>query len=522
MSNCTMSRNKTMRLIAIGVMSLFFPLVVLAQSYTFGPNSRVSDDPPGLSFHSTYSPGQHLIAARGDTVYLVWRDDRGGDSHVYFARSNNRGRGFLPNIRVDSIPGCAGILPSLAVDDNGGIHVCYLNYNTSDHAFVYYARSTNGGQSFLPPVRACDSTLEHEYGRPSIAVSRSGRDVHVVRSQLSHGPVTPTQIYLARSIDGGATFVSPDARVSSDTAIDMQDPCIALFRDSIVLVAWTGQFYAPYPDIRFARSTDGGVTFSTNVLLIDTVNDRHAHDFSTIGVDGIGRVYVVWSGTGNGLGMSISQDTGRTIGHGQEMPVGYWGGYPSLHVSLDGRLYLAWYTWTGGYYYNDVRFAFSPDGGATFLSPVNPSDGPDSTDEVSPTVTANHDGDVFMAWEDDRHHPTGFNHDVYFASGVMSGIEERPSAMAAQFDCTVMPNPTNGMTRITYSLPEANVTRVVVYDVAGKSVEMLHDEFDQPGAHSLSWNARDRSGSMLPAGVYLVRIAVKTGSISRKLLLTRE
>jgi hypothetical protein len=166
-------------------MALLFPILLMAQNYVFGPNVRVNDDSPGTSFHSTYSPGQHLIACRGDTVYLVWRDDRAGYSHVYFARSNDAGQHFLPNVCVDR---AAGGCPSLALDDNGTIHVSWLNSNPNDGCFAYYAKSTDGGRSFLQPVRACDSLHTTQPASPSIAVSKSGRYVYVVRSEAWRDP----------------------------------------------------------------------------------------------------------------------------------------------------------------------------------------------------------------------------------------------------------------------------------------------------------------------------------------------
>ena len=130
-------------------MALLFPFLLLAQNYVFGPNVRVNDDPPGSSIHSTYSPGQHLIAARGDTVYLVWRDDRNLETYVYFARSNDARQHFTTTTRVDNtIPGCLGAGPSMAVDDSGGVHVSWTNVNPDNHVFILH--EVNRRRSELP------------------------------------------------------------------------------------------------------------------------------------------------------------------------------------------------------------------------------------------------------------------------------------------------------------------------------------------------------------------------------------
>ena len=148
-------------------MALLFPILLIAQNYVFRPNVRANSDPPGTSAHWTTSPGQRLIAARGDTVYCLWNGNRGGEQHIYFGRSNDGGRSFLPSVRVDNTPsGCEGSGPSLAVDDSGGIHVSWLNRNLTNAAFTYYAKSTNGGQSFQPPLRACDSLYRSQHALP--------------------------------------------------------------------------------------------------------------------------------------------------------------------------------------------------------------------------------------------------------------------------------------------------------------------------------------------------------------------
>ena len=51
------------------------PLILFAQNHQFRSSIIINDDPPGTYFHATT---QRSIACRGDTVYLVWRDDRYG------------------------------------------------------------------------------------------------------------------------------------------------------------------------------------------------------------------------------------------------------------------------------------------------------------------------------------------------------------------------------------------------------------------------------------------------------------
>jgi hypothetical protein len=511
------------RYAVLAAVVLLAPARGLAQNYVFGPNVRVNDDSPGMNFHSVYSPGQHCVAARGDTVYLVWRDDR-LDSHIYFARSNDAGQHFLSNVRVDNTPsGCAGIIPSMAVDGSGTIHVSWNNYNSADHQFAYYAKSTDGGQSFLPPVRACDSLYRSQASGPSIAVSRSGRHVYVVRYQRSNPPAfTSYQIFLSRSTDGGATFPAPDTRVSLDSTKDMLYPTVAAFGDSVVLVAWLDDDTARgIRDVFFARSLDAGASFAPLQILNDTLGGPRLSSYPSINVDSASGVYVLFSGgpNGLGLGLSVSNDTGASFSHDQDVPNSSSGQHPSLFVSPGGQLYVSWYS-------TDVSgpgewFAFSPDGGYTFLPVVTPSDVP-VTDSTSPdlgTVTANERGRVFVAWGDNRYDPWGFNDDIVFSTGVMSSVEDTSKLSDTTLRCEVMTNPAFGTAAIRYCLPARGHVSLEVYDQSGRRVRVLERGNFAAGPSERIWSGRDDAGKSVATGVYFVRLSTRFGNRSRKVML---
>jgi len=66
---------------------------------------------------------------------------------------------------------------------------------------------------------------------------------------------------------------------------------------------------------------------------------------------------------------------------------------------------------------------------------------------------------------------------------------------------SIHPNPFNPVTNITYGLPEHVNVQIIVYDLSGKQVETLINEFQSPGYHSVNWDADN-----LPSGVYLIRM----------------
>ena len=330
------------------------------------------------------------------------------------------------------------------------------------------------------------------------------------------------QILLSRSTDGGATFVTPDTRVDSDTVSEAYHPAIAAFDDDVVLVAWES-WQANRPsrtDTRFARSTDGGVSFGIEQTLNDTAGNGDWQAQPSVDADNRGRVYVMWTnGPGWELGFTITDDTGRTFRHETGIPGSYGGQYPSLWAARDGRLYVGWMIWGD---YDDVRFAYSPDGGGTFYRPVNPSDAPFGTWENSLTVTANENGAVFVAWRDYTHGTPGATNDVYFAAGAMTAISQQPTSPTAGTRLDVVGTVARGVVRFEYALPSNGAVRIEVLDLTGRRVALLHDGFRPAGTYRQSWDGHDEHGTVVRGGIYFLRLATRDDAVSRKIMLVRE
>ena len=63
------------------------------------------------------------------------------------------------------------------------------------------------------------------------------------------------------------------------------------------------------------------------------------------------------------------------------------------------------------------------------------------------------------------------------------------------------PNPFNPVTTISYNLKESSAIRLVIYDLLGREVEILHEGMKMAGYHHLTWNA-----SGYASGIYFVRL----------------
>jgi hypothetical protein len=85
------------------------------------------------------------------------------------------------------------------------------------------------------------------------------------------------------------------------------------------------------------------------------------------------------------------------------------------------------------------------------------------------------------------------------------------------------PNPFNPETKINYQIPFASRVTLKVYDVLGREVATLVDEFKQAGSYNLTFNVRHLERSReLPSGIYFYRMTNNTGfSETKKIILMK-
>ena len=78
------------------------------------------------------------------------------------------------------------------------------------------------------------------------------------------------------------------------------------------------------------------------------------------------------------------------------------------------------------------------------------------------------------------------------------------------------PNPFNPSTKITYSIPKANFITIRIYDMIGREVQLLVNEFQNRGTYTINFDAEK-----LSSGIYLYRLQAGKFSTTKKMLLVR-
>jgi Secretion system C-terminal sorting domain len=78
------------------------------------------------------------------------------------------------------------------------------------------------------------------------------------------------------------------------------------------------------------------------------------------------------------------------------------------------------------------------------------------------------------------------------------------------------PNPFNPSTKITFGLSRSGNIKLAVYDVSGRELGILLDEFRNAGEYELSFD-----GNQLPSGVYFYKLSGNDISESKKMILIK-
>jgi hypothetical protein len=125
--------------------------------------------------------------------------------------------------------------------------------------------------------------------------------------------------------------------------------------------------------------------------------------------------------------------------------------------------------------------------------------------QIGLAVTAHNDGALCTATIDN-----------FSINGVMTDTASNVDVPADFALLQNYPNPFNPATTIEFSLPSDERVEISLYNVAGKFIQTLVDEYLSAGSHAIHFNAVD-----LPSGVYVARLKTPGFSASIKMLLVR-
>lgn len=211
----------------------------------------------------------------------------------------------------------------------------------------------------------------------------------ILRSWKNAAGKSRSAIFVARSTDGGKTFLDPVHVIASNLSYEAANP--AILSDGTLLVPFADH-RRPGNRRRLERSrdwlitsTDGGRTFSESLFISELCHG--AAGWSSV-VAGAGegrwrdRIYHV-CGANQFAGILVRHSDTRGERWSDEVRVNRLGNYepyvrtPAMAINKDGVLGVVWYdgrndpsTIKGNFRCQEIYFTASVDGGETFLPDV--------------------------------------------------------------------------------------------------------------------------------------------------------
>ena len=83
------------------------------------------------------------------------------------------------------------------------------------------------------------------------------------------------------------------------------------------------------------------------------------------------------------------------------------------------------------------------------------------------------------------------------------------------------PNPFNACATVAYTAGKGGMVEITVYDVSGRLVRTLVNQFVPAGVREVVWDGRSDSGVRVASGLYFCRL--RTGDVveTKKMVLLR-
>lgn len=395
-----------LRALSMMALALAMPVGAQAAELSSQPADGVHFQPKvALDIKAKSLAGPSIQIDEHDITHVAWMEEDSYGRTVRYAHTPPSGGSLsspMPVNRPDEMPYWRQEAPALEVQ---GDHI-YLVWakmppqNSPDTPFaneLRLSRSIDGGNTFLPSALINDDDEPVNHSFDSIRIGREGA-IHVAWID-GRGGKKASGTYVSRSIDHGLTF-DKNKKIDDDTCVCCRTS-VAIAPDGTLYVAWRKMF----GDIRetvVARSLDGGMTFSEPVIV---GNDRWnypscPHRPASLGVDGDGRVYIVWYTEGEdeapAIYVAYSDDRGQTFSPKQQLnrSKGTFPDHPQLAVDRRGRVVAIWEELSP--VRREVVVSYSMDRGHTFSLPhrVNEKKG------ETPAVAVNDASQFVLAWKE--------------------------------------------------------------------------------------------------------------------------
>lgn len=261
-------------------------------------------------------PLNNAVATDGKYVHVIYVDQVNNASlppRIWYVRSTTNGKTWEPARMLDDGTGVGNNRFARVAIQVSGPYVHLLWSTTSNGSGflgdkLSYLRSKNYGVTWDTEVNPFSGTTGTP-GRPDMAVE--GSVIHIAWTDMRHGTTqNGGDPYYGRSLDNGTTW-QDETRMLVSVANSTARVGITA-SGNYVLYTYQDPMSTPgSEDVYYKRSTDGGATWSSEVLFATGANSQeHAFCISDGALFAV--VYTDWADTPHTQKLRYSTDFGAT------------------------------------------------------------------------------------------------------------------------------------------------------------------------------------------------------------------
>ncbi len=267
----------------------------------FQPMTSVSQDLGGfqpemnLTADTNKSQRVNCLINDQDQNPGIFFSDLGGSLSLLFRGSRDQGQSFeAPTQVVIPASGHRKYNASAKVDSNNRYHVVFVE-SVANAVLRFYQSDDQGKTWQTANTIPAPKTLQLGHTLPNLNVSEDGQKIHICYRETG---AVDDEIYLIRSLDGGASFESP-VNVSQAAGPEKGACRVASGPQGEIYVSYRqGETAHASPnenaDILLKVSTDGGASFGLTKAVHPLLTGKDSF-LPFMAVDALGRIDMVWA-----------------------------------------------------------------------------------------------------------------------------------------------------------------------------------------------------------------------------------
>lgn len=145
------------------------------------------------------------------------------------------------------------------------------------------------------------------------------------------------------------------------------------------------------------------------------------------------------------------------------------------------------------------------------------------------TTLALVNGDINPIYNADGVHLNNAGHQILFDRVVAKGIHTIVKSnvdtslnidklLFKNIELTVFPNPCYNCCSISYVLDYDSIVAISIYDINGKLVDEIFNNFKTSGSYSIKWDCKNAKDQDISEGIYFCKIQTNKGTTTKKII----